>query len=155
MPESNDLTGTTGATAGPTGAAAGPTGPAGVTGELAGRVRAALESADLSAIADLLDPEVRWGAPNDPSPACQNRDQVLNWYRRGAEAGTRARVTEIVVKGDRIVVGLAVVDTNSAAEHGGEMERWQVLTVRAGLVVDIVGYDDRPEALARARVPRE
>ena len=34
---------------------------------LAGRVRSALESGDLDAIRDLLDPDARWGAPDGPS----------------------------------------------------------------------------------------
>ena len=39
---------------------------AGGPAALAGRVRSALESGDLDAIKDLLDPGVRWGAPRDP-----------------------------------------------------------------------------------------
>ena len=46
--------------------------------ELTERVRLALESGDLNAITDLLDPAARWGAPDGPYEAdCQNRDQVL------------------------------------------------------------------------------
>ena len=33
-------------------------------------------------------------------------------------------------------------------------DRWQVLTVRRGRVVYIRGYEERPAALARARVPK-
>ena len=33
---------------------------------LAGQVRSALESGDLDAIRDLLDPGARWGAPQGP-----------------------------------------------------------------------------------------
>jgi len=49
--------------------------------ELAERVRLALESGDLDAIRDLLDPSARWGAPEGPHEAdCQNRDQVVAWW---------------------------------------------------------------------------
>jgi hypothetical protein len=34
---------------------------------LAGQVRSALESGDLDAIRDLLDPGARWGAPQGPA----------------------------------------------------------------------------------------
>ena len=118
---------------------------------VARQVRVALESADLEAFAQLLDPQVRWGPPGARPPPCRNRDQVLAWYRRGRQAGARAKVTEVVVEGDRIVVGLAVGNAAADGDGGGEVPRWQVLAVRAGRVVDIVGFEDREEALSHAR----
>jgi ketosteroid isomerase-like protein len=119
---------------------------------LAQQVGVALEAADLSAFSDLLDPDVHWGAPDARRPACKNRDQVIAWYQRGRESGTRAHVTEVVVLGDRILVGLTVRGTQEAKERGGAALRWQVLTVRGGRVVDIVGFDDRQDAVARTNV---
>src|SRR5437763_5974838 len=104
---------------------------------IAARVREALDGADLTAIADLLDPGVRWGAPDDTEGGCQNREQVLGWYRRGREGGARARVTEVVPNGDKILVGLRVTGPPAAGAPGGEAARWQVLTVARGRVVDI------------------
>lgn len=50
---------------------------------LAGRVRSALESGDLDAIAELLDPAARRGAPEGPSDAdCRNREEVIAWWTR-------------------------------------------------------------------------
>jgi ketosteroid isomerase-like protein len=116
---------------------------------LAGLVGQALAAADLDAYADLLHPDVRWGAPGDPSPPCQSRAQVLTWYRNGREAGTRARVTETVATGDKILVGLRV--TGAPTDAGAvEFDRWQVLTVRDGMVADIRGYENRDEAAAAA-----
>jgi hypothetical protein len=114
---------------------------------LAGQVQQALEAADLRAYADLLDPAVRWGPPGDPVPPCQSREQVLAWYQRGRDAGTRARVTETQVSGDKILVGLAVTGLAVTGEEAaGETGRWQVLTVRGGRITDIIGFDDRDEA---------
>ena len=120
------------------------------------RVRAALEAADPSQFRELLHPDVRWGAPGDPSPSCQNRDQVLAWYRRGQEAGVRARVTEADVHGDKILLAVEVTGGAGAEEGGGEVDRWQVLTVRDGQIADIRGFDRRAdaEALASASDPR-
>jgi hypothetical protein len=112
---------------------------------IADQVKGALESADLAAYAHLLDPNVHWGAPGDQTFGCQNRNQVLSWYQRGHDAGVRAEVTEMIVSGDRILVGMRV----TGRDDDNESDRWQVLTVRDGLVVDIVGYDERIEA-ARA-----
>jgi ketosteroid isomerase-like protein len=119
-----------------------------MTGGIAARVRAALESADDRAFGDLLDPDVRWGAPGDPAPSCQNRGQVLDWYRRGRQAGVRARVTEMAVCGDKILVGLKVTGNRAAEQQDGEADRWQVLTVGGGRIVDIRGFEDRSEAAA-------
>jgi RimJ/RimL family protein N-acetyltransferase/ketosteroid isomerase-like protein len=123
---------------------------AGVMDRLAGQVRQALEAADLDAYADLLDRGVRWGPPGDPVPPCRSRAQVLAWYQRGRDAGTRARVTETVVAGDKILVGLKVSSPASASARAGEAGRWQVLTVRGGRIAEITGFADRDEAAAWA-----
>ena len=115
-----------------------------------GSVRAALESADLDAIGDLLDPNVRWGTPDDPDQGCQNRQQVLAWYRRGREAGVRAHVTETVVYGDRILLGLAVTGQPAVEQADSQANRWQVLIVGGGGIVEICGFENRDDAVARA-----
>ena len=117
---------------------------------MAQQVRLALDAADVSAFSALLDPDVRWGAPDAVRPSCMNRDQVLAWYQRGRDSGTRASVSEVVVFGDRLLVGLVVRGSEAVVERGGTALRWQVLTVRGGRVVDIVAYDDRTDAVARA-----
>ncbi len=118
--------------------------------DVARRVRLALDGADIEAFEELLDPDVTWGAPDARRPTCQNRAQVLRWYRRRRASGVEATVSEVVVFGQRLLVGLTVRGTGSAIERGGASARWQVLTVRNGLVVDIVGFDDRRDAVDRA-----
>jgi RimJ/RimL family protein N-acetyltransferase/ketosteroid isomerase-like protein len=117
---------------------------------VAQRVKAAFEAADLSAFGELLDAGVQWGAPGAPSPVCTGREQVLAWYRHGRDAGIRARVSEVTVHGDRVLVGLRMTG-NRARGHRTAAERWQVLTVRGGRVTGITGFDDRREAAAHAR----
>ena len=118
-------------------------------GAIAALVEAALTSADLDAFTELLDPNVQWGAPDDHAPSCQNRQQVLSWYQRGRDAGVRADVIEVLAGKDRLLVGLRVRGDGAA---GGAVERWQVMTVRAGRVVDIRAFDERTEAAGRAGV---
>jgi len=117
---------------------------------LGARVKLALEEADLTAYGELLDPGVRWGPPEGRSPVCKNREQVLRWYQRGQNSGTRAQVSEVSVIGDRLLVGLSVAGTPAAKKRGGRADRWQVLTVRDGRIVEIVGFEERSQALARA-----
>jgi ketosteroid isomerase-like protein len=121
---------------------------------LAERVKSALESGDLDAIRDLLDPGARWGAPEGPSDAdCHNRDQVIAWWASARAAGAQAVVTEVTAGAGTLLVGLDVTGTPAAHEAGGAAERWQVLTVRDGRIADIRGFDDRAAAAARAGVP--
>jgi hypothetical protein len=121
----------------------------GVMDRLAAQVRSALEAADLEAYADLLDRGVRWGPPGDPVPPCRSRAQVLAWYRHGREAGTRVRVIETEVAGDKILVGVKIARA-AAPDADDESDRWQVLTVRDGLITDITGFSDRDEAASWA-----
>lgn len=117
---------------------------------IAERVKSAFEAADLSVFSDLLAENVTWGAPDDPSPECQNRAQVLAWYQRGRESGMKAEVSEILALTDRLVVGLRVTGRRASESGDGAGERWQILTVSGGRIVDIVGFDTRDEAMARA-----
>ena len=116
--------------------------------EMAVLVRKALAAEDLAAFTELLDPAVTWGAPSAPNPTCKNRNQVLAWYQRGRDAGVRGSVYDVEVLGDRLLVSLNVRGTENARERGGAALRFQVLTVRSGRVVDIVGFDDKTEALS-------
>jgi hypothetical protein len=129
---------------------------ASATGEptrLTERVTLVLESGDLDAIRDLLDPGARWGAPEGPHEAdCQNRDQVVEWWASARAAGARAVVTEVTAGAGTLLVGLEVTGTPAAREVGGVAERWQVLTLQGDRIVDIRGFDDRAAAAARAGV---
>jgi ketosteroid isomerase-like protein len=124
------------------------------TEEVAQTIRAALDSADLAAFSDLLDPDVQWGAPDDPTPSCRNRDQVLSWYRKGRAHGVRASVTELVVRRHKILVGLKVTGNDAAVLNGGQQDRWQVLTLAAGRIVDIRGFEKRADAVSRLEPDR-
>jgi hypothetical protein len=115
---------------------------------IGGQVQAALRTADLTGYRDLLDPNVTWGAPGDTEFGCHNRDQVLAWYRRGRAQGVRADVMETMVRNDKILVGLKVFDGQPSSEPGGQTHRWQILTVKSGLIIDIRGFEERVAAIA-------
>ncbi len=122
--------------------------------EFTERVRLALESGDLDAIRDLLDPGARWGAPDGPPEAdCQNREQVVEWWASARAAGAHAVVTEMTAGAGTLLVGLQVTGPPAADEAGGAAERWQVLKLRGARVVDIRGFDNRSAAAALAGVP--
>jgi ketosteroid isomerase-like protein len=116
--------------------------------ETAALVRHAMAAEDVAAFAELLDPSVTWGAPGATNPTCKSRNQVLEWYQRGRDAGVRGSVYDVDILGDRLLVSLSVRGTDSAQDRGGAALRFQVLSVRSGRIVDIVGFDDKVEALA-------
>jgi hypothetical protein len=108
--------------------------------DVAALVKGALESNDLERFAELLSPDVQWGAPGAATPACQNRDQVLKWYSTGREAGRRvATVSHVEVQGNAVLVGMRLE---------GEGERWQVLRVGPEGVYDIRGFEDQAQGAA-------
>lgn len=121
------------------------------TSQLAAQLREALGAGDLSQYGDLLDPNVTWGAPDDPAPSCRNRSQVLRWYERGRAAGRRAQVVEVEVHVDKLLVHLVVSDADAAVpgDRSAGNDRWQVLTCARGSIVDIRGFESREEAVAR------
>jgi hypothetical protein len=92
---------------------------------------------------------VRWGAPDDVTSGCQNRDQVLTWYRKGRAKGVRATVRECTADLHTILVGLRVSGNRRGEGPSEERDRWQVLTVDGGLITDIRGFDSREEAVSR------
>jgi hypothetical protein len=59
----------------------------------------------------------------------------------------------MVVRDDKILVGLKVVGSPAAEAEVSETDRWQVLTIRGDHIVDIRAFGERTEAAARANVP--
>lgn len=77
---------------------------------------------------------------------------MIAWYDRARRKGMAGHVTEVVAGDDALLVGLQVTGTGEADAAGGVAERWQVLRVRGGRVVDIRGYPDRTEAAKQAGI---
>ncbi len=117
-------------------------------GAVAHAYKTALEAADIDAIAELCDPQVRWGPLEYPDAGCHNRRDALKFYRQGKAAGARATVTELEPRGDKLLVAMRVTGMRGMSE-GEAVDLWQVVSVRDGKVVDIAGAEDRGAA-ARA-----
>ena len=117
-------------------------------GEMADLVRKALAAEDLDAYGDLLDPAVTWGPPGDRNPPCTSRDQVVSWYQGGLDGGARASGVDVEVRGSHLLVSMRVRGTVEARKRGGTALRYQVLTVREGRIAEIVGFNDKADALA-------
>lgn len=114
--------------------------------QVAEEVRRALAAEDPSPFVELLDPDVTWGALGDPG--CRNRNQVMAWYQRGREAGVRGTVLDIEVTGDRLLVSMTVRGRDGASGDGEGAPHFQALWIRNAKIAEIVGFDDKAEALA-------
>lgn len=113
---------------------------------LVGEIRQAMETADLDAMAVLLAPDARWGAPEQEVPTCQNATQILAWYEMARDNGLRAEVVETFIITHNIVVAFKILATREGTPPSGDALRWQVLSVKDGRVAEIRGYDTRREA---------
>jgi ketosteroid isomerase-like protein len=119
---------------------------------LAQRVRYAMEAIDLATMEELLAPDARWGAPEQDVPTCRDAKEILSWYELAQANGVSADVTEVVVVGENIVVGLKI-HTNPKTKTKTKTNvntRWQVLSVRDGRIAEIRGYETRGDATSFA-----
>ena len=57
-----------------------------------------------------------------------------------------------MVKDGKLLIGLRVCGRRAPAAD--QDERWQVMTLRAGRIIDIRGFEERTAAAAFAGVPR-
>jgi ketosteroid isomerase-like protein len=115
--------------------------------ELARRGFDAALRGDLEAIAELLDPEVKWHG-GDPSAGCLNRDEALGFMRRSELIRSgRVELVDVVGTGDKVAV---IMRPPSSGEVPVAVVA-NLATFRDGKVVEMVHYPDPDEAVAAAR----
>src|SRR2546422_10750464 len=106
---------------------------------IAQRVRSALEGQDLTVLAGVLAPTVRWGGEEDTPETCHNRADVLAWYGGLIDRGFRASTAETAVEPDRIVLTLDVTRPG-----GGTGRSRQAVRIASGHVGHIRGSEEGP-----------
>jgi ketosteroid isomerase-like protein len=117
--------------------------------ELARRGYEAAIRGDFDAIAELLDPEVKWHAGDpDAEFACRNREQALAFMQR---AGRRSigQLVDVIDAGERVVV----IMRPSAENDEPVAPVANVTTFRNGKVVEMVHYPSAADAVAAVGVP--
>lgn len=115
----------------------------GVVADVARHLEAAYRGRDLELLGSLLHPEVRW------TGLCQNKAQVLDWYRTLLAEGNVATVESVEVDHDAVVLGLTVARQAEGARPAPGQKLYQVFTVDDAQIVDIRAYPDRHRALNR------
>lgn len=102
---------------------------------------AAFKVADLDGFGELLAPDVRWGGADETDDTCHGRAEVLTRYRRLAQAGVRADLGELTVRGNAITLEMRL-DWPDGPPRG----LWQVFRVGDGQIREIRGYPSYRDA---------
>jgi ketosteroid isomerase-like protein len=97
---------------------------------------------DLSAIEEVLHPDVKWHG-GDPASGCQNKDEALNFIRQALDNGIEAELVDVMDAGEQVVVVLRPA--------GAEEPRANLTTFKNGKVVEMVAFETPEAALAEAR----
>ena len=118
----------------------------GVMAEIARQLKVASRDLDLHLLGSLLHPEVRW------TGLCNDRTQVLDWYRAVLAEGIEASVRSVEVDRDAVVLGLTVGRPARGARPAPPEPLYQVFTVRDAQIVEIRGYPDRDSAMTRGEL---
>jgi len=114
--------------------------------ELARRGFDAALHGDLDAIAELLDPEVKWHG-GDPSAGCLDREQALGFMRQSELIRSgRVELVDVVGAGDKVVVIMRPPSSGDAPAPAVA----NLATFRDGRVVEMVHYPSPEDALAAA-----
>ena len=108
---------------------------------------------EVDAIADLLDPEVKWhgGDPTAPG-SCYNRDQAVTFMRQSEVIrGGRFELVVVVGADDKVVV---IMRSPAQAGQPGSLSA-NLTTFRDGKVVEMVHYPNADDALTAAAADRD
>jgi ketosteroid isomerase-like protein len=105
---------------------------------------------DLDALAELLDPAVRWHAGDpDAKYACHNKGEALQFMRKNwLSGGSPGELLDVVDAGDKVVV----IMRRGPADEGSAPTVANLTTFRDGKVVEMVHFPDPKDALAAAGV---
>lgn len=116
------------------------TSPAGAA-QIAEQLPSVLAERDRAAFERLLAPGVRWGGREDTEQTCHDRGQAGDFYAALLAGGTHLDLLDSTVDDDGKV--LARLEVTGADGHLGPTYQTQVLlTVRGGLVIDILQVED-------------
>lgn len=119
------------------------------TAERVREVHAALARGDYETLAAALHPAVRWHAGH-PQEGCRNREQALAWMRRAGDSGRPLpEIVDVVQAGQCVVV---VLQPRARAGQPDPPRTANLTTLRDGLVVEMVHYEDPEAALAELRL---
>jgi ketosteroid isomerase-like protein len=121
--------------------------------ELLRQAWAAFARGDTEAATKVLDPDVRWYGADDEEQegGCHSREEALAFIRRSLVDGVTAELLDIRDAGEHIVV---IIQSHTPPEWGEQRDpHGEVVTVRNGMVVEMVVHPTVDDALAAVGQP--
>ena len=111
----------------------------------------AYDRGDVTRMLEFVDQNLEWtyldeARADSPPQVCRGREELEKALRRQDERGRRSELEEVVAAGDQVIV---VTRTPGADGHGnrqGEDRKFDVVTVRDGLIASLHSCRDRSEA---------
>jgi ketosteroid isomerase-like protein len=117
-------------------------------------VRCGFEAAgrgDVDLVADLLAPDVYWGAPpRGAEGGCQNRTQTLRWMREAISRGLRVELLDARALPDGRVLALLQRTVPDERETELPPPHGQILSFRDGKIAEMLVYPTAEEAIRAA-----
>jgi ketosteroid isomerase-like protein len=123
--------------------------------EIVRRAMEAWDHRDMDAVFALYDPAIVWDNSSLPAPNAgtyHGHDGVRQFFREWLDAFETQRIhlETFIDAGDRVVVGHRIGGRGKASGAEVEMPRWNVHTVRNGLVTRIDVFETKAQALEAA-----
>jgi len=118
--------------------------------DLLRRAWAAFARGDVASATEALDAQVQWYAAGEPDGdgACHSREDAAAFIHRALAEGLTAELLDVRDAGDRLV---AIIHTHAPPEWERSPEpHGEVVTVRAGKIVEMVIYATVEDALVAA-----
>ncbi len=109
--------------------------------QIAEQLPAVLAQRDRVAFERLLAPDARWGGREDTEQTCHDRGQAGDFYAAVLAGGARLDVLDCVVVDDNQVLTRLEV-TGRDGDPDSAYQTQVLLTVRGGLVIDILQVED-------------
>lgn len=121
--------------------------------EIAGKLLAALENRNLTAIGKLLSDDVRWGGDNHPRK-CRNRQDVIATFDRWLDQGIDGEIKSIVATSNGVLCKFRVKIPNE--NDNGFRTLYHLYKTTRGTITEILPFESRTEAesAAELRQPR-
>jgi len=119
--------------------------------QIARRGFQALERGEIDALAEILDPDVKWhGSEGLTADACHDRDQVLRFIAQARRRGAVGELVEVIDAGEQVVVVMRPPAPEGVTHRP---LRANLTTFREGKVVRMVAYQTPEEAFACLQTP--
>jgi len=115
----------------------------------------AYDRGDIARMMEFVDPDLEWTyldpGLEDPRPQmCHGRVELEKSLRRQSERGLRAELEQVIAAGEKVILVMRTPGVDEYRHRQAEDRTYDVVTVKAGLIVGLHACRDRGEARSLA-----